>query len=405
MELIRDLVLLQRGDPVLLTFDQYKLWAKPLESLVTQRLVSIESRKNGISVRPGAYVGAARTRAGVLKIIPRNARLFDFLLHRFRRYAREYRIDAGPGQANVRDIVQEAFDCCLSVISWGGPPEYIVVTSREATRGSFKIDESIRAFWSRGINHRAVRSFSRVNRPGSAAALAGHVLIRVQSDFLLSEEEEVSFAHLLERVGRLSDWNRRDVVALINEVSVLDVPEAKQLAAVAREIFLSDVTSTGVLSGADDDVSFRFYDTEALWEMALADILTSVVGNGLQVKLHPLRKSRPPFISEGGPLIDPDIMIFRDDIISMVVDAKSFHATAPSSSDIYQMHAYMTQLETSRGLIIYICEDGPWLKKIGNAHSSIYSIGISAHSLVTKAEAVKDLSMQWARLLGDQESA
>jgi 5-methylcytosine-specific restriction endonuclease McrBC regulatory subunit McrC len=111
----------------------------------------------------------------------------------------------------------------------------------------------------------------------------------------------------------------------------------------------------------------EFIDMERLWEHAIQLLLQIRPTRANEVvAMHPLRGRKIQLFFDGGPNLDPDIIIFRDDDTFAVVDAKYSSANSPSADDIYQLTCYVSRLNTKIGILAYVA--------IGE-HSGIQHIG------------------------------
>jgi hypothetical protein len=128
----------------------------------------------------------------------------------------------------------------------------------------------------------------------------------------------------------------------------------------------------------------RFCNMDRLWERAIWSRAKSVLeGEELAVELHPFARYRTTLFREGGPDIDPDIVVFRRDRPLVVLDAKYSEASVPAADDVYQIVCYARRLNAHVGALAYLSPGDRWFKDLGQTEEglTIVAAGVSTRDL------------------------
>lgn len=407
---MRRIDLLQRGSPYAIgRIDYDNHWRSALAILATHRVLTVTEQSEFVLITPTQYVGFARTLAGELRIAPRFPDLFKALRSAYPSDARAAR---GQGYdviqpAQQSDRVTRVLTSAEQVLSNGLPFRYSRKQSFGSPRGRIDLGATIRQFASRGVHHRAVSHRSVRQHDTELLSLA-----RTAFDFMRSESllgvSEIRQATAMESAFGLQDVAPVPLTA-VHDISVsvivnTDREDVIELAQAIRHLIDAELTDDDV-TGAYGDVFFHFTDLDSLWERALQ---TALQGLGIEARLHPLRGASTPYLADGGPNIDPDVVGWSEGRPVVVADAKDSAATAPSASDVYQISAYAQQLGAPVAVLVYLSAGDAWRRRFGDDNLTIWSLGVPAReglsldSIRHLCQPVIDQAMSLAQADGGQ---
>jgi 5-methylcytosine-specific restriction endonuclease McrBC regulatory subunit McrC len=135
---------------------------------------------------------------------------------------------------------------------------------------------------------------------------------------------------------------------------------------------------------------------EKLWEHAIQMLLQRQIAKDDDVvALHPMRQSAIQLFHDGGPKLDPDIIIYRGGTPFSVVDAKYSLASSPSADDVYQLTCYVSRFQADNGLLAYVAEDNQTiLQPIGTLESGarLFACFISLDAFSKSRVAIDSIS-------------
>jgi hypothetical protein len=135
----------------------------------------------------------------------------------------------------------------------------------------------------------------------------------------------------------------------------------------------------------------RFYDVDLIWEYAVAGLLRPrAEALGWNVMTHPWRGTRTTLFDDGGPNVDPDILVNQNGAATLVVDAKNKIVSKPLSNDIYQVVCYARRASAARAAIVYLTDGESWTESMGDDGVAITAIGVSMDGLEIQAIALGD---------------
>jgi 5-methylcytosine-specific restriction endonuclease McrBC regulatory subunit McrC len=273
-------------------------------------------------------------------------------------------------------------DQLAEIVRVGFPFAYKNRAVRTSTlSGSLDIGRTIREFDSIGIHHRAVVRQKHRTPNQSLVAIIHAVLDVLDDEKLLASEEAASTDLLIDALPpRTESITRREAIELIegaeqDQVSKTDIHD---LCEAARNI-LSQTTSLEDLEYAADDVSFTFTDSDALWEKAVhACLYDAAEGVGWRARLHPMRSKKTLLYPDGGPDIDPDVVVYSDASPWIVVDAKDYAARSPDAGGVYQIDSYARHLGVRDAALFYLAAAEEWSESFGDDSVRVRAFGIPA---------------------------
>jgi hypothetical protein len=280
------------------------------------------------------------------------------------------------------DSVAGFLHCLANVIHAGFPFEYAHRLIRTSIlSGSLDIGRTIREFDSIGIRHRAVVRQTR-RKPNQSLMAIIHAALGVLADEgLLASEEAAIVDTLTDALPALTDVvTRQEALGLIEhlEAEERDRVDIRMLCESARAI-LARGTSQEDIEYASNEVSFTFTDSDALWERAVhACLRESALQIGWNTQLHPKRNMKSPLYLDGGPNIDPDVIVYGDDgQPRSVVDAKDYATSGPDAGGVYQVDSYARHLRVRNAALFYLAAAEEWKESFGDVAVRVWSFGIS----------------------------
>lgn len=381
----------QHGDPAILPRSDYEGgWTDCLNVLEKNRVLRIQQYETHVLVYPNQYAGKARCPAGTLTVEARFPDLHTELRRMFPLHSRLVGLPGytpGADRTLGSDTVAAFLAQLADVVSVGIPFRYARrIVSSATLSGSLDIARTICEFESAGIHHLAIVRQSRKLRSAALTSVIYTVVELLEADGWLSLQE-AAFADLLTSVlpDRSTWMTRSQALDAIDYVTneQRDRPDVLALCSSAGDI-LSDALSDEDLDYASDKVSFSFSDSDALWERAIHVCLNDAASHfGWRAVLHPLRGRSTPLYPDGGPDIDPDIVLYADGAPRIVVDAKDYATSGPDASGVYQIDSYARHLQVPRGALIYLAVGEAWSESFGDNAITVEAIGIPAYGSAT----------------------
>lgn len=373
-----------------------------IELLAEGGVVGLSRFGEGVLVTPGKYVGQLRSARGSVQIEPKIGQAAFTALLRLARptHARDIE-QAIPDETSERedtetDVVDEFLVSLATAVTDGLPIQYeTLLKSLPAPRGRIDFGTTLRKFASSGIYHRvACMVPSRTVNADvlmviSAAAevlLSDHYLDQAQLSYLdscmmqLPNRRRASAAEALAAIPDM----RREHDSIYSLVRLLES---------ARRVLLGeDSALVQTIDGAAG--SGRFHDSDGLWEKALYNVFaTATESTGLTSALHPWRGTRTPLFPDGGPDVDPDVLVLDGERVHIVVDAKNKITQSPVATDVYQIVSYARRTGASHAALIYMTMGPGWQDDFGDAELQLRCVGLPIADLEQACAAMaRDLS-------------
>jgi hypothetical protein len=380
-----DIILRQRGEPVVLPLREYQnRWADYLTLLERHHILNVKHAEQHILVYPNQYAGIARCPVGQIRIKARFPGLLAELRRLFPRHQRRTPPLTGysPAESRVpgQDPVAIFLDRLSEVLESGFPFSYERRLVRTPTlSGSLDIGRTIREFDSLGIHHLSVVRQTRRNSHQNLAAVVNTIWRIIDEENLLAPQEANSLELLMQALPGLdSSITREDAMKLIDEVEedLSQRTDVIVLCEAARDI-LSEVTSLDDLEYSAGDVSFSFTDSDALWERAVHMCMQEAAAKvGWHAQLHPMRNNKTPLYLDGGPDIDPDVIVYTDASPRLVVDAKDYSTYSPDAAGVYQVDSYARHLHVRDAALLYLSAAEGWGQSFGDSSVRIHAFGV-----------------------------
>ena len=379
-----DLVLMQRGEPAVLSREQYESdWADALSVLDAQKVINVHAKTDYVLIYPNQYVGTARCGGRRLRIAAKYPELLAELRRNFRLQRTVHLVGYNPAgeSRETRDDVVRFLMAAANVIDKGIPFDYQKRRYEGASlSGALNISETIRKYASRGMHHRAVTDKSVKTADASTLNVVWRVAELLDDERALAPEEAARLDVLLTAIGHnTQELSRAEALAQAEALfsRFEDRAEMRELA-IACVNLLAPSQSQADVEAVTDSVSYVFTDVDALWERAVHQALQTVVARyGWHARLHPLRGVTSRLFDDGGPDIDPDVLVYDGSAkVVMVVDAKDFAQTAAEPSGVYQVVAYTRSLMSGDGVLIYLSSKAEWDGQFGDEQLRIHAAGV-----------------------------
>lgn len=377
------IVLRERGSPVRIRSDSALLtWTQQLgPQLVERGYLGSLPIDGSTYVVPRQFVGRILANELQIEILPKSADVFIQLTRLADAFSiRESGIiDAlSPGNQSVEitDAPGRFVAALKEAIATGIPKVYErAVRETLPLRGRLLFSDSVRRHWARGEGHRAVsvvRALDHEPRLAFIARRAAQALAALP--FVpRATRDEVSELMSSVRVVEERRFDPETFDALRDEYdwhppTVELINAAQLLLSGSRSLFESLHITAG---------SGLLCNTDRLWETAIARVAETFSPH-CSAMLHPFGSIKPLLLDGGDLTINPDVGIYDEaGALAAIIDAKNSVASAPYSSDVYQILAYVTRLKAKIGIIAYLSAS-EWCRPLGTTAngSVLFAIGV-----------------------------
>lgn len=405
MDFVTEITLTERGDSLILDAATASIGplADAIAFLARRAILGTAMSGEHRIVTPRQFVGRLSAPGASIAVVPKDPDFFR-QIHGFIGSAAGKEVptpDAGEsGPKSLLSLVS-AFLSTLETAAARGLPVVYRRAQREGSRptGALRIHDTIQRFAARGVRHVAVFDVPfREYDPDLRAILATATdVLRVSSQLrALAVDDLLRLQLLLDGIGAdVPPLDLAESLSLLDRIlgRYADWPELLNLLAVCETIIRRDVDVTELDAAAPGGRS-HFYDMDRLWELVVFHAYKGATGDlsGYSVALHPLRGTETRLFTNGGPDLDPDVIVYDGDEVVAVVDAKYSDAMTASASDVYQLTAYVGRLEARIGVLCYMTSGESWVIELGHTvdGAAMFAAGISASDVATTGVAVAE---------------
>ncbi|MCZ7685224.1 MAG: McrC family protein [Sandaracinaceae bacterium] len=369
--------------------------------LEKQGIVSVLRSSAAILIKPRNYVGEMHVSGFTLRIVPKSMSMMAgmaslALVSESVREARQLEATIVPSGPSAYDAALAFVDALGTAVRAGFPWDY--ATIREDTgvpRGKIDFRASVSRFGARGRHHRVVvrRSVRRQHErlvqivatahaclPAAPTATA-QVLARALTliGALDSPHRTLSIEEALSSAVELrAEAIERTVIALL-EASI----------ALLKRHYATSVHRQLVPSGVA-----TFQSLEDLWERCVCAMVEHTASHavGCEAEFHGLRGTNVRLFDDGGPALDPDVIVRKNGAIVCVVDAKYRRAAdSPDAGDLYQIAAYVSRTNASLGMLVQTGEQST-VRLVGTSQSGAFVLFVTISSELFVSEREGALS-------------
>jgi hypothetical protein len=348
-------------------------------------------------IEPRQFVGALAVPGFSLRVSPRYPKLFSSLRPLMRMPERSV-----PGVATASGTSQAGyvhpavvFTRALEGALERGLPS--IYRRRELTltrpRGRIMATATLRTLHSRGIRHAVRCAVSERYNDLELEGLLASTMRLISLDYAAPASAKLSNARFAERL-RLEPLSASvsDAVELISSLTsrYSDWPE------ICRLLTSAEAVISGRREVWDSEIAIRngdcrFADLNVFWERAILGAFRDAVKGvaGLETRLHPLAGTGIRLLRDGGPAIDPDIVVFQSSLPRIVVDAKYTDSSSAIADDVYQVQAYVDRLRAKVGVMAYVSEQGDWFDTIGTTEHGAVLLAFGVSTETADASVVR----------------
>lgn len=389
MEAHSNIVLRELGEPV---FIREGDWAclqldEPVRMLEQSNIFRHSISGEFHILYPGSFVGEARFPGRTIRVDPRFPVVFQALRSVLLKYAdRTVRLSSGltlADELHETDPETTFIKALSEAIESGVPFAYEktkVVTTNP--RGRLIVSETIRRYAARSVEHLTVCSVPvRVHEPDIAQVLATTAhLVNMSVTLDLRQKAQLDLCIAL--LGPEAHTEARSAYAkcreLIGEFS--EYPELADALRAALPILQFQTETISMYTPLPGGIA-RFVQPDRMWEVALTSSLELHASRpGITPRPHPYANGANTLFADGGPAIDPDIVIFDGASPLAVIDAKYKLTDTPLADDVYQLVCYADRLRARTGYLVYLSKKQSRVEKIGTTQSKaiLYYVGVAA---------------------------
>ena len=346
-------------------------------------------------LEPRQFVGRIKHPGGVLTIAPRWPKLFsalrDFVTYSASKRAIGYLPVAAQNQhlTDSATALIRAFEACLRA---GFPFDHTRTRYTTSTpRGRLLIGETIRDLQIHGVRHLVRCESTRRTYDRDLEALVLSAAGVISSAEWTTTAMRLNLSRLCSILTSppLCSKSPPNAEALQNRYSTR--PEVIKLVDICVEV-LAGATAVWDYTVNIPGAESRFCNMDRLWENVLALTVRQIVAvtKNITAELHPMARTATHLFDVDGPVIDPDVVVFNQGIPKIVLDAKYSMASAPASSDVYQLYCYVHRLRARYGILVYLSPNSKWIERLGATDdgAELFAVGASIEDPVQDLRAL-----------------
>jgi len=373
---------------------------QPVAALVDKGVVKISRSPAGILIAPGHHVGEMRVSGAVLRVAPK----FPALLRAMENLATRARVritrhfdplsvfELGDQSDPAGMFVRALAECVGEGVPWTyGVREEVT----SFPRGKLDCSATAIKLASRGIFHKVV-----VRVPVRQQSLDFVRLVRTAHRCLsVSAGARPDWLSDAETLLAAFDWadqfhSLEQAVLVAEELlgrgefsQVAQQLVARCLALLRRELSVGGQIQ--LIPGGEA----KFQDLEDLWEkcvLRLVECTPQILAGG-KAEFHGLSGQLLTLFDDGGPQLDPDIVVSLQSKVLSIVDAKykrrDSEASA-TSTDLYQMSAYVRRTSARVGILVHFSDESSGARYVGTTEegAAILSVALSPKCILLDGE-------------------
>lgn len=409
------LTLQERGSSAVISVEDWRSHSldQPMKALASRNVLRIARSNAGFVVTPGNYVGELVLPSAIIRIEPKSPSVLaamDRLAQMSKeKHLEDLKSEGDPDGSNRGDPAGEfrdaLVDCVYDGIPWGYARETHVTSF---PRGRIEFGKTVRQLAAKGVRHRVVatRPVHRQNEQFNRVVQSVILILPSLSGVTLKVLREVHTLTQALDVAEPFDTSEEAIKAAHS--AMLNIAEGPNESAIRLldcciRILDAEHLFAGWVAHLPNGIA-RFRNIEALWERCVQVLVNGWLQSAsisADARLHGLRGREVRLFRDGGPILDPDVIIEAEGEALAVVDAK-YKLLNPMSSgastDLYQLTCYVRSLNANFGMLIHLAEKNEYAKLVGTTSEGapIVVVTISDEFLLQeRAAALSSLLARW----------
>ena len=400
-----EITLRERGPPELVPLSVWRAASleEPMRVLAGRGVVRLTRTVAGVLVTPGHYVGEMILPLARVRVQPKSPGLLD-AMERLALRARakaawhfqaESRLVVGDDQDPAGGFLRALVGCVGEGIPW----RYDVRTAATSfPRGRIQFGKTVRQLASRGVRHRVVASMPIRRQEGDFVRVVRTAIGCLPGTPGASRKLLAEVDLLAETLDRTSPFPSLELAleearTVLDSVDPIASPAASELARRSVEIIAREYATAGSVEHVPGGVT-RFQDLEDLWERCTHHLVgrwLETSGAPGSAELHGLRGLGIRLFEDGGPELDPDIVVRDGQQIASVFDAK-YKALdwreSGSAADLYQLTAYVRRLSAKAGALVHFAYEREQAVHVGTTPEGalVIAVSLSPELLLSEGE-------------------
>lgn len=353
--------LTERGSPEVISKEQWIAsgCGDDLERLATFGAIKLTQSGDHLIASPKALVGvfnSPRLKVQILSKKPELTHRIVEIVEGWKKKVKEINRVSLSDLSKENSLWKSFENLLLEVLREGLPWQYTRATKKTSgPSGKILFKETINKLMTRGINHQVFCEMQE--REYSDSLVMGLQAVRRFADIIEPERSAVRsrVLRLISIFGESSSVvSEEKAIKVFKDMMLYEGRPSLYLLCEFCIKLLQNNSNYKLFSNVGSGMA-EFVDLEKLWENAVQVALQSELSEEYaDVVLHPLRTNVKYLFVDGGPKIDPDIMVFAEEGQLAVVDAKYKIEKHPLADDIYQLTSYMTCLNCRLGILVYV---------------------------------------------------
>ena len=377
----------ERGEPTIVDLASWRniCAITNVDDLVRIGAVGVSVVGTGVLLSPRSIVGAYTSPLFSLRISPKSKAMYASLLAFINEWRKLVSVQDEERRGDIELEADVWITLCKlleALLRQGQPWNYSTpVAVSSMPRGKILFRETATRLLSRGITHKIYHRTQRRNYYEDLATALDTVCRFLEDSNPSASGARTRAKKLIASTGDLSyPMSQSQAYEFFTTLEREDHSAASnQLARFCCEVLGPDEIFR--LSAMIGKGVAEFIDMERVWEVAVQLLFERHLPTAqYSVELHALRGTNTRLFVDGGPKIDPDIIVFEKGAARIIVDAKYSESSSPSAGDVYQLASYMGCLQSHVGVLAYLGNaDRTSIEKIGSLEngSTLYAAYVS----------------------------